>query len=314
MRQAVLATLIYYNLLDFPLKAEEVFNYLIKTAVRITLTDDTTPLNVRRELDQLVLERIVGFDEGYYFLSERAYLVPLRRKRAALAQRKLRHARRIVWWLRFFPYIEAVLASGSLGLGSCDELSDLDVLIITKHGRIWLTRFLITVWLSLFNLRRKPWQKVAPDKICLNHYITDQSLTIPFQSLYTAQTYTNLKPLFVKNLHSLADFQKNNNWLGQWLYNPWQVEIDPKLTLRPNRWFTWVAAAREFVLNNFFGDWLERCARRYQIRRIARNPLTTHSTSRIVYNDDRLAFHLDSPEKKVLEKYQLDRLFYLSKM
>ena len=298
MRQAVLATLAYYDILDFPLKAEEVFNCLIK--VNGDDSDKPTPIDIRCALDQLVLEKIISAANGYYFLSDREYLVPLRLKKEKISRRKMVRARRAVRWLAFVPYVEAVFASGSLGLGNCDELSDLDVLVITKHGRIWTARLLITGFLSVFGLRRKPRQKIAPDKICLNHYITDASLTIPFHSIYNAQTYLNLKPLLVCDPGLFAEFQKKNPWIGDFLYHPWQVGYDPAITIRLSRFARAVSA----ILKIFFPAWLEGRVKRYQIRRITHNPLTSHPVGHVVYDDEQLAFHPDSPEPVILEKYQ----------
>lgn len=314
LTKMVLATLAYYDVLDYPLKAEEVFNYLIKVRDgRAPLPDnrDTLydPLEVRRELDQLVLERIVSFDEGYYFLFDREYLVPLRHKKAKLSARKLARARRIVRWLAWLPYIEAIFASGSLGLGNCDELSDLDVLVITRAGRIWTARLLITGWLSLWSLRRQPHQQAAPDKICLNHYITDRSLTVPFRNLYNAQTYVNLKPLYLRNLKIFGDFYKHNPWLRDYLltFNQPTFDISSYQKLNPvkNNWFNrMIIKIGETILNTFLGDWLERQAKNYQSQRIRRNPLTAAPTGHVVFTDEQLAFHPDSPEQAILKKYQ----------
>lgn len=321
LTKAVLATLAYYDVLDYPLKAEEVFNYLIKVRDgRAPLPDtplsdnkDTLcdPLEVRRELDQLVLERIVSFDEGYYFLFDREYLVPLRRKKAKLSARKLIRARRIICWLAWLPYMEAIFASGSLGLGNCDELSDLDVLVIARHGRIWTARLLITGFLSVFGLRRKPRQKIAPDKICLNHYITDQSLAIPFHGIYNAQTYLNLKPLLVRDPQIVEKFYLANAWLWDFIYPPapqhHDIMIYHNIGVKPIR-LKWPANLLRSVLNavlsTFIGDWLERWAKKYQTRRITANPLTAHPVGHIVYDDTQLSFHPDSPEQAILKKYQ----------
>ena len=59
------------------------------------------------------------------------------------------------------------------------------------------------------------------------------------------------------------------------------------------------------------GNWLEKQAKKYQIRRIEKNPLTVatgpgaggHQSGHIVYSDEMLAFHPDSPEKEIIEKY-----------
>ncbi len=333
MRDNVLATLAYYDVLDFPLKAEEVLKCLIRLDPRslsfyharqnfwpsasgadhengsknlgghdrgnliVTIAD------IKKILDQLILEKLADFNQGYYFLPGRDYLAPLRLKREKISRKKWAKARQAIWWLKFIPYVEAVFASGSLALNNCDELSDLDVLVVTKHGRIWLTRFWITAWLSVIGARRKPFDKIAPDKICLNHYITDKSLRIPFESMYNAQNYVNLKPVLIRNWKIVEKFREENNWISKFVIGDWAISNDPEKLIRINRLARLVSGIGKTTLNTKLGDWLEKIARRYQIKRIEANPLTKSPTGHVVYSDEQLAFHPDSPESSVLERF-----------
>src|SRR3989344_5892114 len=217
LRPNILATLAYYDIFDFPLKAEEVFARLINFKHLGQSVDIASPLYLRcpeigqiqKELDLLILDRTINRADNYYFLFGREYLIPLRLKREEIAKRKWRIARRAIWWLRFIPYLRAVFASGSLAMNNTDELSDLDVLVAVKHGRIWLARLLITAMLSVLHFRRRGRDRIAPDKICLNHYISDEALFIPHQSIYNAQTYANLVPILASEMIT-KNFQKTN--------------------------------------------------------------------------------------------------------
>lgn len=292
----ILATLTYYDIFDFPLKADEVLAYLVKLEKPLDQKEISLE-NIKKALDQLVLDGRVGREESFYFIDDKNYLVPLRIKRQKISAKKWVKAKKAIRWLRFIPYVEAVFASGSLALSNCDELSDLDVLIVVKHGRIWLARLLITGMLSLIRSRRRYFDKVAPDKICPNHYITDKSLRIPFGSIYNAQNYVNLKPILVRNPKTVEDFFNQNSWIGNYIYYS-----KPKYSnsvIHPNA----IGNFSSLLLNNKFGDCLESLARRYQISRITRNPLTKSIVGHVVFNDNQLAFHPDSPEATIMEKY-----------
>ncbi|MBI4120109.1 MAG: hypothetical protein HY454_01455 [Parcubacteria group bacterium] len=302
MRKSVLATLVYYDILDFPLKAEEVLKCLAKTDGDLPPSGPDL-LEVKRAVDQLVLEKIIDRDGPYYYLWGRDFLVPLRLKREKISRRKWRQALKAIRRLKFIPYVETVFASGSLALSSCDELSDLDVLVVTKHGRIWLTRFLITVWLSWLGVRRKPEQKIAPDKICLNHYITDKSLRIPFESIYNAQNYVNLRPVLVRDWKVIEKFKEENNWINKFVIGDWAINNDPKKLVKIGWLARLISGISAIALNTKLGDWLEKVARRYQTKRIEANPLTKDPNGHVVYNDEQLAFHPDSPEQLVIEEY-----------
>lgn len=315
LRQNILATLVYYDIFDFPLKAEEIFDCLINfkhLGMNPLLTTHYSLLTVTQELDQLILDRAVGLREGYYFLFDCEYVVPLRIKRERIANRKWRIARRAVWWMRILPYVRAVFASGSLAMRNTDELSDLDILIVIKHGRIWLTRLLITGLLSLLRVCRHGRDKIAPDKICLNHYITDQSLHISYRSIYTAQTYNNLVPIFVSDWRFIDDFKKTNTWVQDYVCR-WNiectdsvevsVEVKPQQRKRQKENTSILAKIGEVFLNSRLGNWLEKLARDYQSRRIASNPVTGQAGGRVIFNDEQLEFHPHSIETQIINDY-----------
>lgn len=299
-----MATLVYYDVFDFPLKKDEVFRYLVNfgrlsggSAARIFRQS-----NAESDLEQLVKQGVVGMRGGYYFLFDREYLIPLRKKREKLAESKIRKTVRAAGWLRFVPYLRAVFASGSLAMGNTDELSDLDVLIIVKSGRIWLARFLITLCLSALRIRRKGSDKIAPNKICLNHYITEKSLTIPFKSIYNAQTYSNLIPVYARENNLVEEFKKGNDWVLDYVRGWGNINLENKKQLR--RGFPGlVAGIGEAVLNTRFGDFLEKIARNYQFKRIAANSLTNKSGGRVIFNDRQLEFHPTSMEDEIIKKY-----------
>ncbi|MBI2669925.1 MAG: hypothetical protein HYX20_02190 [Candidatus Yanofskybacteria bacterium] len=305
-KKNILATLTYYDVFDFPLKMEEVFNYLINFQhLGISLLSTVyCPLStVSRELDQLILEGVIGLREGYYFLFDREYLVPLRIKREKIAQRKWQITKRAVWWLHLVPYVKVVFASGSLAMRNMDELSDLDVLVIIKHGRIWLTRFFITGLLSLLRVRRRGNDKIAPNKICLNHYITDKSLSIPHKSIYNAQTYANLVPIFVSDSELIDDFKKANGWVLDYVCE-WDIENkEVELRLRSST-SQFLVKLTEWLLDNFgIARVLEKWFGHYQSRRIAHNPVSHQTGGRVIFTDEQLEFHPHSIEMRIIKDY-----------
>jgi len=305
MKENVLATLAYYDVLDFPLKAEEVFKFLVNLGGGKTNKDAGLIFaEVSRILDELNLEGVINFNRGFYYLNERDYLVPFRKKKEKISEEKWQQTLKAVKWLKIVPNVEVVFASGSLALNNCDELSDLDLLVVTKNGRIWLTRFLVTGLLSLLRVRRKAIQKIAPNKICLNHYITDKSLKIPFPSIYNAQTYVSLVPILLRNIRLLYYFRKENLWIGGYVLVPWGVVVKPNKLIRYGFWPKLWLEVTEIILDTWLGQGLERFAKKIQIGRIQRNPATQNPNGHVVFDDSQLAFHPDSPETGVLKKYE----------
>ncbi len=311
-RNNILATLAYYDVFDFPLKEKEIFEFLINLD-HIPAPESHYAPNfgeIKTELETLRSDGTVNFSNGFYFLFDRDYIVPLRLRREKIAKKKWKKVFYAVGWLRFLPYVKAVFASGSLAMSNAEELGDLDVLITVKHGRIWLSRLLVSGLVSLIGMRRKYNQKIAPDKICLNHYITDKSLLIPYKSIYTAQTYINLKPIFVFDPQIVAEFYKANSWLSEYVLNFEIKELTAekiKMAMSHNFLTKIKSKIGELILDTKLGDWLENMAKRWQINRIEEHKKQDLPGGRVVYTDDCLEFHPGSVEKEVIRNYE-DRI------
>lgn len=301
IKDNILATLAYYDVQDFPLKSEEIERYLMRLRPDEQLPVASRSLeNILACLNELVAAGVVFRKNEYYYLFDREYLVPLRYERWQYWRKKWSKTLRIMKWVSFLPFLPVIFASGSLALRNTNELSDLDVLIIAKQGRIWTARFLLVVLLELMGVRRRPSDLIAPDLVCPNHFIADNELHIPIQNIYTAQLYANLVPLIVHD-DILESFRKENSWLQEYLYR-WQMDESPalvngrfnKLTLKFGEW----------LLSGFIGRWLEGILRRYQIKRITANPLTGKQKGRIAYSENEIAFHLDSPDARFIKPYK----------
>lgn len=278
MEKGIFKTIVYYDCLDYPLSSEELESFSFKDEGEI-----------KNNLIQLA--------SGLHFLRGREDLVRLRKERNEIAKKKWEKALKAVRWLRLVPYIRLVFASGSLAFNNTDKESDLDVLIVVKHGRIWTSRFLTVLILSLLGIRRTRYEKVAPDKICLNHFITDKSLYIPRKSIYTAQLYARLVPILVENEKLIDDFTKVNSWVGEYIQN-FKIQ-NPNDKSSKN----FIKKVVESMLDTKLGDWLEKILKKYQLRRIESFHLTHKPGGRVKADDESLEFHPDSPELRIIEKY-----------
>ncbi|PIR41725.1 MAG: hypothetical protein COV30_02245 [Candidatus Yanofskybacteria bacterium CG10_big_fil_rev_8_21_14_0_10_37_15] len=300
----ILATLIYYDIFNFPLTMLEVHKYLINPArLSKNAVVKTISLNqVLENLENLIQSRLIGSKNGFYFLSGRDFLCEIRIEREKKAAQKWKKFLKIGKWFQAVPYLRAILASGSLALNNTEEESDFDVLSVAKSGRLYTCRIFLSFVASLFKARRTRYQISAPDKFCFNHYIVDGNLNIKHESLFNAQTYVNLKPVFIED-ELFENFYASNLWLNKYVYNFRPEKMFVRRSVRPSLVLRLVAAFGEFVLNNKFGDFLEKILKKYQHRRIKLNPVTYEKGGRIVFNDDELEFHPRSFEAKALTRY-----------
>lgn len=303
LKNSILATVAYYDSLDIALTPLEIFQFLINPK-RWGESFERPPqlIDVINLCDEFVSVGRLTMCDGYYMFPGRQDLYKRRIEREKVSAQKWKKLLRFAWWFQAAPFLRGMFASGSLALEGAGEKSDFDVLVIAQAGRLYTCRLILSGLASLMGVRRTWRDKVAPDKFCFNHYITDLSLHIPHQSLFNAQTYANLKPVFVAD--GLQDrFCKENNWIGDYLA---AGAFAPTTILRnvpKSKILNFFLRAGEFILNSWVGDVIEKAARKYQQDRIVKNPVTYESGGRTVWNDGELEFHPHSAEKNVLERY-----------
>src|SRR3989344_2790677 len=305
LRNSILATLVYYDIFDYPLTLLEVYKYLINPGRIMRINDGIGEVSLSQtleELDHLVRLGTISEKNGFYFVNGREDLYEARIEIQKIADQKWKKFLKLTRFLALAPYLRGVFASGSMALGNTDKESDFDVLIIAKSGRLYTCRFFLWLVSSLLGARRKKNEKVAPDKLCFNHYITDDSLLLRHQSLFNAQAYINLKPVMIRP-ELVNKFFSSNLWLNNYAYN---FKIQSNFVMRsinPPRLLRLLARIGELTLNFLFGDRPESFLMHYQQKLIKNNPITYEPGGRTVFTDKELEFHPHSFEKTVIEKY-----------
>ncbi len=303
VRDAVLATIIYYDAFDYPLTWPEVFNLLInpsRVARNMGSIDEIKPTDILKALAQLETSGHIGQRHGMYFLNGRDDLQRLRISRNKIADQKWKIATRRSRWLASAPFVQAFFASGSMALYNTDEKSDFDMFIISKAGRLYTSRTFLSLIAFLMGSLRRKGDHIAPNKFCFNHYITDDSLEITHKSVFAGQTHANLKPVFVGE-KLFYDFYGANVWINKYLYNFKPQFEYQNIKVRPR--LDGLKKIIEKILSGRVGDWLENIFKKYQQNRIRANPMTHESGGRVIFNDCELEFHPRSFEATVIAKY-----------
>ena len=305
LRNSIIATIIYYDIFDYPLTLLEVYKYLINPARLSRLTGGIGEIDlndISEELDRLVNSKILGTKNGFYFLNGKDELYSFRMEKHKIADRKWKKFLKIVKFLALAPYLRGVFASGSMAINNTDQESDFDVLVIAKSGRLYTCRLFLWTISSLIGSRRKRDEKIAPDKLCFNHYLTDGNLELTHQSIFNAQTYVNLKPAMIEP--AMVDrFYASNLWLNDYVYN-FKVQKDfVRRSVALPGVFRFFARTAEFFLDSPFGNSLENILRHLQQKRIKHNPATYEPGGRVIFTERELEFHPRSFERIVIEHY-----------
>ncbi len=305
LEKQILATIAYYDILNYPLASFEVFLYLINDRRRHSGMSPIRLLEIVELLDNSeYLKKHIGQKLGFYFLKTSSPdIVQRRLDGRKIAEGKWKKAKKIYRIMRAVPFLRGVLISGSLALGSAKKSSDIDIMVIAKNGRIWTVRVFLTALIFLLGARRN--EENTKDKICLNHYITDKSLQIPFFSLYDAHLYSHLINVYgdAESVKTFQKFQENNSWIKNYVQNYSLSELRFSTSVGKNKALAFIAKIFEFILSGKIGDYFEKTLSKIQIAKIKKNPSFKNKNGRITIGDDQLEFHPQLHEKIVIPEF-----------
>lgn len=329
--ESVLGTISFHDTLDFPLTAWEVFQYAIapekihalaKKEVKIAPSaagiEKAVPFNMPLAATMDALQKlthlgIIGQYNGYYFLAGRSELYTLRIEQMKIAEEKWHKARRVLSFLRTSPFVRASALAGSLGRACAPISSDVDLLIICAAGRIWTTRFFLTLFAALtwrlrpgmrtkylFPFVRKGQGGSVADKLCLNHYISEDGLALSCQTLYTALMNARIIPLWGKPY--FEDFYSNNDWIRHYLPNAIFC-AENKKSFGDSGAYRKIQKLMEFALSGWIGDMVEKILGWAQKKLIENNPLT-RLPGLIITGSDELAFHPNKRDEEITALFE----------
>lgn len=213
LEEAILKTLAYADIFAYPLDFSQIQKFLIWER-------RTSREEVARALRRLRAGKKIGFTTGFYFLRGREKLVEERKKREIVSRRKLRLVEKIAFFLKPIPYLSFVGVTGRLALGNSREEDDLDLLLITRKGALWLGRMLAIFVLEFLGVRRRPEEKEVRDKVCLNVFLEEGFLSLPSgeRNLYTAHEIAQVRPVWERG-GVYRRFLVANQWVREYLPN-----------------------------------------------------------------------------------------------
>ena len=215
LQKAILKTLAYADVFDYPLTLKETQLFLIASSEKNYSLEE-----IKKEIDKPELHPLIDSQKNYFFLKNREKIVSFRQKKSFYSSQKLDLAAKTADWLKLIPFIKMVGITGNLAMGNADKNDDIDLLIITGKKRLWLTRLLTIFLTELVAKRRRPGDKEVKDKICLNMFLDEEHLALSKkeQNLFTAHEVCQLKILWQKdNIHQ--KFLKENQWCKNFLPN-----------------------------------------------------------------------------------------------
>ena len=226
-------TLLYFDVFSYPLSFKEILQFH-----RTPITDQKI---IQTCLSDLVKKGLVEQREDFYQVSQQPEWLEQRKANNVRATTYLKKARTMTKLIAQFPFTRAVFVSGSLSKHVMAEDGDIDYFIITKPGRLWVTRTFLVLFKKIFLLNSHKY-------FCVNYFVDEQHLEIEEKNRFTATEVVTLLPMFHAELYHR--FQQVNQWVKTYY---------PNFPLRPttntiNSRSNWLKSSIEWCLSGKWGD------------------------------------------------------------
>jgi hypothetical protein len=282
LEQAILQTVAYVDMYDYPLTVDEIHRYLIE--VRSTKEEVGGAL----ENGRLIKNNIEKIGD-YYFLAGRGDIVETRRQRAKASQNLWPHAAYYGRLIAALPFVSMVAVTGSLAVDNVDENADIDYLIVTKPGRLWLSRAMVITL-----VRRAARRGIA---LCPNYFISEQALSFGGHNLYSAHEIVQMVP--VSGMGAYNQLRMTNPWVKDFLPNsgkrPHRNLTSKKSIPAPIKGVRWLG---EIALRTPPGDWLEQWEMNRKVSRF-----TQQSSSETAFSADYCKGHFEAHGVQTMNEF-----------
>jgi hypothetical protein len=280
---AVVRTVVYASLFDYPLTLEQLHESLIG----VTMT--------RKELLALydgsaALRAAIEHRDGFFYTAGRGHLVAERRRREARSRAFLARHARLLQWICALPFTRMVALSGSIAHLNLDEHGDLDLFIVTRGRRVWMVSVAAIVLTRLLGVRRI---------ICANFVMADTHLRVEPQDLFTANQILHLKPLIGEEV--LDGFLAANPFVRRFYPNG-RATSHTDFVLRVGRPLRTVKRLLEMLLVVPSRPIEALCRRAYEWH-LQRRARSWRSPEQVQLQADYLKLHTKSHRRSVLARF-----------
>jgi len=199
---AVVKTLLYFDIFNYPLRLDEIFQFSGTKANQLSEISAAT--------ESLVKQRLLYSHGEFYSPRDNVLNVERRIKGNATAESLMPKAYQRACLIGKFPFVRSVMASGSLSKGYMDQNSDLDFFIVTAPRRLYVARMLLVLYKRIFLSN-------SSKEFCVNYFISSDHLEIEEKNQFTATELATVIPMFGQ--HMYQDVLSTNAWLYNFFPN-----------------------------------------------------------------------------------------------
>lgn len=273
--RAIVATLLYYDLFSFPLRADELLRYAHQQ-----LTSDLPKTG-----EWWDSQTTPQSSQPFWYLKGRSDYIQRRAELTNASTAKLERARKYARLLQLIPGVRFIGVTGSLAMESAVPDDDIDFLVIAEKNRLWLTRALVLSALLSWGVKRPDDGRTEyPDLICANIFLSKGDLYIPDENLFIAHEICQMLPLLGEPTYRA--FLDANRWvktfLPQWQAAPVAFQDRPAWRKTQH--------AFELAFANRIGTRVDRELAQRQLQRIENKHARGHNPN-VKITPTQLRFH-----------------------
>lgn len=283
---AILQTILYADVFNFPLTIAEIHHFFIhhepisEAEIRRTLATSTR------------LQGCLHITNEYIARTGREDLIALRQTRCAVSRELWPLAIAYGRWLARLPFVRMVALTGALAMHNArHHRDDLDYLLVTRPGRVWLARAFSILLVRLARLRGV--------EVCPNYVLAETHLEQQRRDIFIAHEVAQMVPLYGRAVYERM--RERNTWVIGYLPNAAGVfhHENEQPIGRFGAGLKWLLEA---LLGGRLGDALERWESRRKQRRfsVEIHRLPYHSAR---LDDSQVKGHFNDHGHFVLRQY-----------
>jgi len=292
LEMSLVKTVAYADIYDYPLRVEEAWRYLIGIPASLE--------EVRQALSGgTIIGQLISQSQGYLTLHGREGLAELRRERERESNRLWPLAIHYGRLMAHLPFIRMVAVTGALAMDNVNHRRDIDYLVITQEGRLWLCRAMVILLVR--------WAANRGIALCPNYFLSENALSLRQRDLYTAHELIQMVPLFGSGTY--GRFRRLNRWTEDHLPNARGMD-PPKLAnikLSPHGQQLAIESPLrthiEKMLRSPLGDWLEAWEMNRKVRKLSAVQPPQNGREEAQFSPQWCKGHFDGHAVRALKEY-----------
>ena len=201
LTDAVLATVAYSDVFDMPIEVTRLHRFLVG--------QQAEPDELETAVKTLVADGRLGQHNDLLYLPTRTEVLDIHQDRSVRAAAMWQKA--VTWGIRIgrLPNVRAVAVTGGLAVDSVAPHDDADYFIITRPGRLWLTRLLVLVLVRLAERDNI--------ELCPNYIVSETAMVMNERTIYVARELAQMVPIV--GVEHCIELRDQNRWMFDHLPN-----------------------------------------------------------------------------------------------